>query len=87
MNSARTLHTATILTNEKVLVAGGKNFSNFLNSAEVYDSSTGVWTITDNMNNARNEHTASILTNGEVLVTGGQDNSLYYLNSSGLYQP
>ncbi len=64
-----------------------KNFSNFLNSSEVYDPSTGMWTITDNMNNARNEHTASILTNGEVLVTGGQDNSLYYLNSSELYQP
>ena len=52
----------------------------YLNSAELYDPSTGVWTITGNMNNARYYHTASVLTNGKVLVAGGGS-----LNSAELY--
>ncbi len=52
----------------------------------MYDSSTGVWTVTGSMNYTRYLHTASLLTNGQILVTGGySDNG--YLNSSELYQP
>ena len=52
MNNARDLHTASVLTNGKVLVTGGWN-SSILNSAELYDPSTGTWTITGNMTYAR----------------------------------
>ena len=71
MNSARGCHTASILTDGSVLVAGGYGTSSYLNSAELYDPSTGVWTNSSNMNSARGYHTASLLTNGKVLVAGG----------------
>jgi hypothetical protein len=53
MNNARQYHTASVLTNGKVLVAGGSNGGTVLNSAELYDPSTGIWTTTGSMNNAR----------------------------------
>ena len=36
LNTARVAHTATLLPNGKVLVAGGYNGSSYLTSAEVY---------------------------------------------------
>jgi N-acetylneuraminic acid mutarotase len=85
MTNARYAHTASILTNGKVLVTGGyNNIGGYLNSAELYDPSTGNWKTTGNMTNARYAHTASVLTNGKVLVTGGWNGSVY-LNSAELY--
>jgi N-acetylneuraminic acid mutarotase len=58
----------------------------FLYSAEVYDPSTGVWTITGNMHYDIEYHTASLLTNGEVLLTGGLSYASI-LGSTQLYDP
>ncbi len=69
-----------------MLVAGGESSGGQLNSAELYDPSTGVWTIAGNMNYARAGHRSSILTNGQVLVIGGSNNGVY-LNSAELYDP
>ncbi|CAF1232959.1 unnamed protein product [Rotaria sp. Silwood1] len=87
MNLARYGHTASVLTNGKVLVAGGtvfneQGFWEILNSAELYDPSTGLWTKTDNMTAGRYYHRASVLTSGKVLVTGG----LHSFSSVELYQ-
>jgi hypothetical protein len=84
MNYARYQHTASILTNGQVLVTGGYINGSYLNSAELYDPSTGYWTITGHMNTARYQHTASVLTNGKVLVAGGIDNA-NELKSAELY--
>jgi N-acetylneuraminic acid mutarotase len=84
MKDARYRHTATVLTNGKVLVTGGVfNYTTCLKSAELYDPSTGTWTAMDNMNSARYEHAASVLNNGKVLVTSGVNNNV--LNSTELY--
>ena len=84
MSVARNTHRATILSNGKVLVTGGVNSGGALNSAELYDPSTGNWTTTRNMSVARYGHTATILSNGTVLVTGGYNGVC--LSSAELYQ-
>ena len=91
LNFARAAHTATLLPNGKVLVAGGSNYNpggGVLNSAELYDSSTGLWTSTGNFNTSRYAHTSTLLPNGKVLVVGGYDGRPpTVLNSAELYDP
>ena len=84
----RTLyHTATLLPNGKVLVAGGYRLQRLdLASAELYDPASGTWTATGSLATARAGHTATLLPNGKVLVAGGYGNS-GYLASAELYDP
>jgi hypothetical protein len=84
LNTARYIHTATLLPNGKVLVAGGQNGD--LASAELYDPASGTWTATGSLNTARYDHTATLLPNGKVLVAGGA-NSTDTLASAELYDP
>ena len=39
-------HTATLLRSGKVLVVGGNDNDNILDSAELYDPVTGMWSVT-----------------------------------------
>jgi N-acetylneuraminic acid mutarotase len=71
MNDSRGRHTDTLLNDGKVLVTGEYNGTGYLNSAEIYETSTGIWIRTLNMNDVRSYQTASILANGNVLVIGG----------------
>src|SRR5437764_14005926 len=73
--TARYGHTATLLPNGKVLVAGGgDSFGQEFASAELYDPATGLWTATGSMSAARVNYTATLLPNGKVLVAGGLGN-------------
>jgi len=77
MAAARDSHTATLLLNGKVLVAGGLNSSTgntTLASTALYDPATGTWTA-GTMLTARRLHTATLLLNGKVLVAGGINDS------------
>lgn len=76
MADGRELHTATLLPNGEVLVAGGFNscdddFCSDLNDAELYDPVTGKWLHTASLSGAREQQTATLLPNGDVLVAGG----------------
>ena len=51
--AGRYYHTATLLPNGKVLVAGGIGNTGLLASAELYDPATGTWTATGNLATAR----------------------------------
>jgi len=83
-------HTATLLPNGMVLIAGGGSVLSggaILASAEVYNPTTGMFVATGTMNNPRYDHTAILLPNGEVLVAGGSDASGNPLSSAELYDP
>jgi len=73
LGTARFSHTATLLPNRQVLVAGGFSDDPFgyLASAELYDPATGMWTDTGSMATGRYSHTATLLPNGQVLAAGG----------------
>ncbi|MGI9168209.1 MAG: kelch repeat-containing protein [Pyrinomonadaceae bacterium] len=73
LNIARSDFTATLLPNGKVLVVGGYSPApqTILNSAELYDPSTGTWSFTGSLNAPRLAHSATLLQNGKVLVAGG----------------
>src|SRR5205814_3734746 len=80
LNTARFDHTATLLRNGKVLIAGGydEDFKNALNSAELYDPATGRWSITGSLNRAgAGAGTATLLPNGNVLLAWGDSPELY----------
>ena len=87
MSVARIYHTATLLNNGKVLVAGGYGGSSYLASAELYDPSTGTWSTTGSMSVARFDHKATLLNNGKVLVAGGSEGYGTPLTSAELYDP
>ncbi len=71
----RQAHTATLLPDGRVLVAGGFKDGYFLDTAELYDPATGTWTATGSLGTARGVHTASLLPDGKVLVAGGNHNT------------
>jgi hypothetical protein len=78
--------TANLLTDGKVLLAGGENedYGYFAN-AEVYDPSTGKFTATDMMTTPRENHTATMLRDGTTLIAGGWYVRLYA--SAEVYNP
>jgi hypothetical protein len=69
--TARQFHTATLLADGTVLVAGG-NPAVPGGTAEAYDPATNTFATTSNeLNVSRASHTATLLPNGRVLLTGG----------------
>jgi N-acetylneuraminic acid mutarotase len=91
MNYARARHTATLLQNGKVLIAGGMADK----TTELYDPETDTWSLSGNMVSRRYDHVAVRLFDGTVLVAGGRtrnDNRVNYVNqwftnSAELYNP
>jgi hypothetical protein len=72
MLAARSGHTATLLPDGKVLIAGGmRRNQDFYRSAELFDPATGTFQSTGEMLMARVGHAAVLLQTGKVLVAGG----------------
>lgn len=71
-------HTATLLADGRVLVAGGRGSNDdVLASAELYDPETGSWSPAADMLAPIADHTATLLPDGRVLVVGPNDSELY----------
>ena len=92
MGTRREVHTATLLPDGKVLVAGGRKGllangnADVLASAELFDAATGSWTPTLGMGGPREFHTATLLPDGTVLVAGGEGDA-GTLTTAELYDP
>lgn len=85
MATPRENHTAILLPDGTVLIAGGDNSTGALDSAELYNPATGAFTSVGSMTTARDQHTATLLTTGQVLIAGG--NMSFPLASAELYDP
>jgi N-acetylneuraminic acid mutarotase len=71
MTTERSQHTATLLADGKVLVAGAEHRDGIYASTELYDPGTGKWTATGSMITARTQQFAVKLGDGKVLMFGG----------------
>ena len=65
-------HTATLLDDGRVLIAGGTDVHGIARaSSELFDPESSRWIRAAAMINARAGHAATLLENGNVLITGG----------------
>ncbi|MEU7144802.1 kelch repeat-containing protein [Nocardia sp. NPDC046473] len=75
MSVGRTAHSATLLADGRVLLAGGyadrSGSSGTTATAEIYDPTAKTWTPIESMNDARSVHQSVLLHDGRVLVIGG----------------
>ncbi len=88
MHHARVSHTATLLRDGTVLIAGGYA-GGVSASAELYDPKRGVFTEIGGLGTARCKHTAGLLPDGRVLIAGGSDSRGWNgnLSSAEIYDP
>jgi hypothetical protein len=91
MTSPRQFHTATVLANGKVLLAGGLISLNSgvgaIASAELFDPSTSSFTAVPPMKLPHRSHIAIKLTSGKVLVAGGINDGGGTLPTAEIFDP
>src|SRR3989441_5033461 len=89
LNKARAEHTATLLPNGTVLIAGGKDVAGQpLTSAEIYNPVTGVYTVVSSpLPTPAWGHAATRLNDGTVLLAGGTGDGGLPVNAAVLYDP
>jgi len=87
---ARFDHSATLLTDGRVLVTGGARsvdeFNVPLAEAELFDPATGQWTPGPRLDPAWRHTTATLLGNGRVLLFGGEDAQGFPRPTVGLFE-
>jgi hypothetical protein len=88
MKVTRHSHTATLLTDGRVLIAGGYGEgTTTLGTAEIFDPATNSFTSTGSLQAARADHIAVPLQDGKVLFAGGLGPGWTFLSSAELYDP
>jgi N-acetylneuraminic acid mutarotase len=87
LSTGRSLHTATLLPDGHVLVAGGGGDAGGLNSVELYDPASGTWAVTNSLAAQRFYHRALLLPNGHVMIVGGLTTGAFFLATAESYDP
>ena len=68
----RTGHTATALSDGRILITGGRDADgNLVAASEIFDPETQTSSASATLNTARVDHSATVLADGRVLVAGG----------------
>lgn len=88
MSHPRVAHSATVLANGKVVVAGGTDHTGtVLKSIETYDPTTDSWSTSGvALTTKRQNHTATLLADGRILLAGG-DNGAIATDTYQVYSP
>ena len=85
MMSGRWLHSATVLSDGRVLLVGGQPTNctgtggcdpQSLSTAEIYNPATGTLTQTGSLRISRYAHSAALLPDGRVLIVGGESTEM-----------
>jgi hypothetical protein len=88
MHHSRVYHSATLLPDGRVLVAGGMDEGfNPLRTSEMFDPETNRWTEAGKMTESRTEHSAALLKDGRVIVTGGMNEKLQIIGTTEIFDP
>jgi hypothetical protein len=85
MVTARSGQTANLLSDGRVLVAGGAMHTDA--AAELYDPTTGTFSPSGSMTTPRSGNTATLLSDGRVLIAGGYEGRSISIASAELYDP
>jgi hypothetical protein len=85
--TARRNHTATPLANGNVLIAGGHNGTDTVNTGEIFSGTAFGTAPTGTLGDARQLHTATKLASGKVLIAGGNTTGTTATNTAVLYDP
>jgi hypothetical protein len=90
MLMSRGSHTATLLNDGTVLIAGGASSGGTTATTEIYDPATGTFQPGATMHEARFLRTATLLPDGGVVIIGGALLSdhiyIHALDSAEIYQ-
>ena len=88
LRHARSSHTATLLNDGRILIAGGGN-GGLIAGAELYDPKAGTFSQTGSLITTRHKHTAGLLPDGRVLIAGGSDERDWRgtMTSAEIYDP
>ena len=73
LNEPRWGHTATVLDDGRVVIAGGENAIGPVASVEIFDPASGQFTVGGTLSSPRKGHAAARLADGRVLLAGGFD--------------
>lgn len=85
--TGRSGHTATMLPDGSVLVAGGGNATTDFASCELYNPAFGFWSLNGHLEQARTDHTATLLPTGKVLMAWGITSNGFPSIPCELYDP
>ena len=92
MITPRSGHTATLMGDGRVLIAGGFNVAGLVKGTEIYDPSSNAFTKAGELNDERWRHEALLLHDGRVLIIGGRRDDInteepQYVTTAEMFDP